>query len=48
VTTGTIAWSRRCRRKSIRLKKIHVGAWSENATGRYDTASVSASSLSSP
>ena len=48
VTTGTIACSTRCRMKSIRRKKIHVGDWSENATGRYDTASVSASSRSSP
>ena len=34
--------------KSMRRKKIHVGAWRANAIGMYATASVSGSSSLSP
>jgi hypothetical protein len=48
VTTGITACRSRWRKKSIRRKKIHVGACSANATGRYATASVSVARRSSP
>src|SRR3954462_15356212 len=38
VATGTIPCSRRCFTKSMRRKKIHVGACSANASGRDATA----------
>jgi hypothetical protein len=44
VTTGPTAISSRWRRKSMRLKKIQVGAWSAKAIGMYAAASVSGSS----
>ena len=44
VTTGTMPCSRRWRAKSMRRKKIQVGAWSANASGRYAVAAMRASS----
>ena len=48
VTMGTMPWSTRWRAKSMRRKKIHVGAWSANASGRYAVAAMSASRRGSP
>ncbi len=47
-TTGWMACSARWRPYSIRRKKIHSGACSAKATGRYAVASMSPTSRSSP